>query len=66
MDTMDKDFKMLLKECLEKKMSVDTILQIVNLSEFSNWDKISIELMEIIDTASERQLREKISKIIEN
>ncbi len=66
MEDLDEKFKILVRKCLERKMSIDTVLQVVNLSEFPNWDTISIDLMCNIDTISERELREKISKIIKS
>ena len=66
MDGLDENFKFLVRKCLERRMSIDTVLQVLNLSEFPNWNEISTDLMQDIDTISERALREKISYIIKH
>ena len=64
MDTVQEKYKKLLRVCMEKKISLYTIQQVINLSLFPKAEKIADYLLEKIPTIKEDQLKKEIGKVI--
>ena len=65
MDIIEEKLKELLIKCMEKKMSLDTIVQIINLSQLPIEVHTIEKLIQETPQLDEYQFRQKIGKIIE-
>ena len=64
-DIVINKYKKLLKKCLDKGISLEIIQQIILASQLKNKEKIVEQLLKIVDTATEQQMKQKIAKLIE-
>ena len=65
MDIIEEKLKVLLIKCMEKKMSLDTIVQVINLSQLPIEVHTIEKLIQETPQLDEYQFRQKIGKIIE-
>ncbi len=65
MDIIEEKLKELLIKCMEKKMSLDTIVQVINLSQLPIEVHTIEKLIQETPQLDEYQFRQKIGKIIE-
>ena len=65
MDIVTKKFKNLLRICMENKISLDTIQQIIALRDMKNSEEIADRLLQKIDKMNETELKKEIEMIIE-
>ncbi len=66
MNMIDQGCMEILRKCMEKKMSLDTITQIINISflQEQKAQRIISELMKIVDKSTEMQLRKRLSDLL--
>ena len=64
-NTLMNRYKNLLKKCLDKGISLNTIQQIIFLSQLKSKKRAIEELEKIVDIASENQIKVKIAQLIE-
>ena len=62
---MEEKLKIILEKCMQKKMSLHTIFQVVNLSQLPIEIQILEKLIQKMPKLNEQQFRVEIGKIIE-